>query len=130
MAMFNGKHEPKLMEKFKLDCIVKQYGKNDFSLAMDELREEICGRMRISAIKSHLIGRKIQKKERVVAYITFFIQEELQRASISYRLNYESARRIEELMNQVREENDFIDSCLSSGSEVFERFASLNNVIF
>jgi len=79
---------------------------------MTELKFEILFRMRESCLMSHLCDRKIQKKERLGAYIQYFLIDELKAGKITQRFGDDASKRIEEILTKTKQQNEFIDYCL------------------
>ena len=73
--MFDRELNKKLVEKVRLGPIVNNYGAYAFQNAMEELRMDILLRMRTESVKSHLFNRNIQKKDRLTAYIQYFVEK-------------------------------------------------------
>lgn len=73
--MFNIEVNNKLIDKAGLSSIVSQYGKYEYLNAMEELRSDIVLRMRSENLKTHLFSRNISKKDRLTAYIQYFVEE-------------------------------------------------------
>jgi len=61
---------------------------------------------------SHLCDRKIQKKERLGAYIQYFLIDELKAGKITQRFGDDASKRIEEILTKTKQQNEFIDYCL------------------
>ena len=73
--MFGKDVNKKLMEKVGLNSILMSYGNYEYLNAMDELRTDLLFKMRSESLKAHMFKRNIQRKERLVAYIQYFIEE-------------------------------------------------------
>lgn len=111
-AMFDNEINRKLLEKVGLWSIAQKFDLSTYAEAMNELKLEILFRMRESCLLSHLSDRKIQKRERLGAYIQYFLADEMKAGKITHRFGESASRRIEEILAQTREQNDFIDYCL------------------
>ena len=74
-AMFDRELNKRLVEKVGLSSIVNSYGVYAFQSAMEELKMDLLLRMRSESVKSHLFNRSIQKKDRLAAYIQYFVEE-------------------------------------------------------
>jgi len=85
--MFAKDVNKKLMEKVGLNSILMSYGNYEYLNAMEELRIDLLYKMRSESLKAHMFKRSIQRKERLVAYIQYFIEEELKYGIISSRFN-------------------------------------------
>jgi hypothetical protein len=116
-AMFDTAINRRLLEKVGLWSMVQRFDLSVYAEAMNELKLEILFRMRESCLLSHLSDRKIQKKERLGAYIQYFLNDEMKSGKVTHRFGESASRRIEEILAQTRRENDFIDYCLE-GYEV------------
>ena len=86
-AMFNREVNQKTVEKAGLGSILKTYGSYEYTNAMEDLRVEMMFRMRSENLKSHMFGRNLQKKERLEAYVQYFVEEELKYGKISSRFS-------------------------------------------
>ena len=93
-AMFDREVNKKLIEKVDLSSIVNQYGTYEFLNAMEELRADLLLRMRSENLKTHLFNRSISKKERLTAYIQYFVEDELRGGKISSRFSEAANKRM------------------------------------
>ena len=73
--MFNKEVNKKLMEKVGLGSVLSNYGSYEYLNAMDELRIDLLYKMRSESLRCHMFQRNIQKKERLVAYVQYFVEE-------------------------------------------------------
>jgi len=101
-----------------------KYGVLEYQNAMEELRLEIMFRMRGESLKSHLFNRVIQKKDRLAAYVQYFLEVELKTGKISGRFSDAAGKRIDEILRSKKEQDEFIDCYLGDKNEAFVRFAS------
>ena len=92
--MFNKEVNKKLIEKVGLGPILMKYGNYEYLNSMDDLRMDIVFRMRNESLKQHLFSRNIQKKERLTAYVQYFVEEELRHGHVSSRFSEAASQRI------------------------------------
>ena len=71
-----------------------------------------------------MFGRNIQKKERLVAYIQYFVEDELKNGNVSSRFSQTAGRRMEEILRNNQIQAECIDCYFSNVTEAFVRFAS------
>lgn len=74
-VMFNKKLDYKSLKKLNMLDLVNDFGEKSYQDAMNDLKQEITMRMKGESIKSHLLDRNIKKKDRLAAYILYFIEE-------------------------------------------------------
>lgn len=85
--MFNRDVNKKLMEKVGLSSVLSKYGSYEYLHAMDELRVDIMFKMRSENLKSHMLDRNLKKKDRLIAYAQYFVEDELRSGIISSRFS-------------------------------------------
>lgn len=107
--MFSKDINKKLMEKTGLNSILMVYGSYEYLSAMDELRTDLVFKMRSESLKAHMFKRSIKRKERLVAYIQYFIEEELRKGVVSSRFSEAAGKRMNEILESNRTQAESID---------------------
>lgn len=59
--------------------------------------------MKNESIKSHLLDRKVQNKERLEAFVLYFLHEELRKGRIANRQGERATKEIEKMLRQSKE---------------------------
>jgi len=101
-----------------------KYGSYEYLNAMDDLRMDIMFRMRSESLKQHLFGRNVQKKDRLTAYVQYFVEEELRSGKVSSRFSESASRRMQEIEESNKTQLECIDCYFEESNEAFVRFAS------
>jgi hypothetical protein len=124
--MFNKELNKKLIEKVGLGSILELHGSYEFLNAMEDLKLDLVFRMRSENLKTHLLDRNIQKRERLAAYVQYFVEEELRCGKISSRFSETAGKRMEQILLSNRCQDECIDCYFEhdNENEAFVRFAS------
>lgn len=113
-ALFDSDRDEKLLEKYQLSQVIASHGIEDYKEAIEEIKKGILFKMKSENVKSHLLDRRVQHKERLAAFIFYFLHEEMKVGKIANRLSEKATQKVEKILLQSKEEINFMDSFFPS----------------
>ena len=72
--MFDKKVDKKILLRVGFADILTRFGSYEYLNAMEELRTDVLFKMRNENLKFHLLRRNISRRDRLTAYIQYFVE--------------------------------------------------------